>query len=184
MAPLAGRGAYTVTSTTGTGDGTIGLNLVDDGSISDDAGNLLKGGGFTGQSYAVDKSGPATAPPIPPTPALPTDHTAVPAVPAITAKPAPLDNRTTADFSFTGEAGVSLLCSLDHGVFGACTSPKRYSRLRAGSHTFQVEARNAAGTTRPCCLLHLDDRHRSAVDHPRLPRGRGRLQRAELEQRL
>ena len=149
VTPLAGPGAYTVTSTTGTGDGTIGLSLVDDGSVSDDAGNPLKSGDFTGPSYAIDKTGPATAPGLPPAAGQPTSHTAVPAVPAITAKPAPLGNQTAADFRFTGEAGARLLCSLDHGSFAACTSPKPYSGLRAGSHTFQVEARNAAGTTGP-----------------------------------
>jgi hypothetical protein len=149
LTPLAGPGAYTVTSTTGTGDGTIGLSLVDESSISDDAGNALKDGDFTGPSYAIDKTGPATAPGLPPAPGQPISHTALPAVPAITAKPAPLGNQTAANFRFTGEAGAKLLCSLDQGVFAACASPRSYSGLRAGSHTFQVEARNAAGSTGP-----------------------------------
>jgi uncharacterized repeat protein (TIGR01451 family) len=57
---------YTVTVDTGTGDGTVGLNLVDDDSIVDRGGNLLGGtgtigaadGSFTGQVYTIDKSDP------------------------------------------------------------------------------------------------------------------------------
>jgi hypothetical protein len=53
----------TVTVATGSGDGTIGLNLVDDDSIVDAVGNKLGGtglgnGSFTGQSYVIDKSAP------------------------------------------------------------------------------------------------------------------------------
>src|SRR5207302_899213 len=51
---------------TGSGDGTVGLNLVDDDSIQDGASNKLGGtgtsgagdGSFTGQVYAIDKTAP------------------------------------------------------------------------------------------------------------------------------
>ena len=54
---------YSVTATTGSGDGTLGLSLVDDDSITDVAANPVGGtgagnGSFTGQSYAIDKTGP------------------------------------------------------------------------------------------------------------------------------
>ena len=42
---VAGSGAvYTVTLPTGAGDGTLSLNVVNDGSIADLAGNVLTGG--------------------------------------------------------------------------------------------------------------------------------------------
>ena len=56
---VSGSGVtYTVIVNTGTGNGTIGLNLVDDDSISDAAGNKLGGtgagnGNFTGQTYST-----------------------------------------------------------------------------------------------------------------------------------
>jgi MSHA biogenesis protein MshQ len=54
---------YTVTTNTGSGSGTLGLNLVDDDSISDAAGNKLGGtgagnGNFTGEVYTIDKTAP------------------------------------------------------------------------------------------------------------------------------
>lgn len=61
---VSGSGSsYTVTATTGA-DGALGLNLVDDDSITDAAGNALGGtgagnGDFTGQGYLVDKTAPA-----------------------------------------------------------------------------------------------------------------------------
>jgi hypothetical protein len=48
---------YTVTANTGTGDGTLGLNLVDNDSIADGASNKLDGS-FTGQVYTIDKTKP------------------------------------------------------------------------------------------------------------------------------
>ena len=60
----SGSGPYTITVTTGTNSGTLGLNLVDNNSITDGAANPLgdsvggPNGNFTGQAYAIDKTGP------------------------------------------------------------------------------------------------------------------------------
>jgi hypothetical protein len=65
VSPAGPASSYTVTASTGTGDGTIGLNLVDDDSIKDGANNPLGtssgpgDGGFTNQApYTIDKSAP------------------------------------------------------------------------------------------------------------------------------
>ena len=62
---VSGSGAnYTVTASTGTSDGTLGLNLSDNDSIKDGANNLLGGtglgnGNFTGEVYTIDRTGPS-----------------------------------------------------------------------------------------------------------------------------
>ena len=59
---VSGSGSqYTVTANTGTGNGTLGLNLVDNDTILDTSANPLGGtgpgnGNFTGQSYTIDKT--------------------------------------------------------------------------------------------------------------------------------
>jgi hypothetical protein len=59
---VAGSGTtWTVTASTGSGDGTLGLDLVDDDSITDTAGNPLAGAGngsLSGELYALDRSAP------------------------------------------------------------------------------------------------------------------------------
>ena len=68
----------------------------------------------------------------------------------IGSKPSNPSNSGSASFSFTGDADVaSFECKLDAATFSACTSPKDYSDLSDGSHTFQVRAIDGAGNTDP-----------------------------------
>jgi hypothetical protein len=64
--------------------------------------------------------------------------------------PAGSTNQTDATFTFSAsEAGSTFACSLDGAPFAACTSPKSYSSLPEGTHTFQVKATDGAGNTDP-----------------------------------
>ena len=57
IAAVAGGGdTYTVTVDTGTGDGTIGLLVLDDDSIRDAANLPLDSGYFSGEYYTIEKS--------------------------------------------------------------------------------------------------------------------------------
>jgi hypothetical protein len=68
----------------------------------------------------------------------------------ITDGPAEGSTTTQADvpFSFSSsEANSAFGCQLDGGGFSSCTSPKTLSKLSNGSHTFEVQATDAAGNT-------------------------------------
>jgi hypothetical protein len=68
-----------------------------------------------------------------------------PPVPTITSTPANPTNHTSASFSFSDvQAGVTFLCQLDGNAIAACSSPKTYTGLSQGSHTFRVKAQDAA----------------------------------------
>ena len=72
--------------------------------------------------------------------------TTLPPTPSITSTPTNPTNQTSASFSFTDtQTGVSFLCQLDGSAFSACSSPKTYSALSQGDHTFSVQAQDAAG---------------------------------------
>jgi hypothetical protein len=141
ISSVTGSGAsYTVTAGSGTGSGSLGLNLNDNDSIVDAAGNKLGGSGtgtvtsggngngsFAGQTYTVDK--------IPPP------------APAIAGGPTGTGNPSSATFGFTDaeDPSVTYLCKLDSAAYTACANPATYSGLSDGSHTFAVEAKDAAG---------------------------------------
>jgi hypothetical protein len=75
-----------------------------------------------------------------------TINTVTPAL-AITAEPPNPSTSTTAQFQFTTGNSVTVTCQLDSGAAGACTSPKSYTGLADGSHTFTLRGTNSAGTT-------------------------------------
>jgi hypothetical protein len=61
-----------------------------------------------------------------------------------------VSNSTSASFVFvSNEAGSAFQCSLDAMPFSACASPKSYSGLTAGAHTFVVKAIDPAGNVDP-----------------------------------
>jgi len=73
---------------------------------------------------------------------------------SIDSSPTNPSNNASPSFTFSGNdfdgSGVaSFECDLDGGGFAACTSPKSYTGLADGLHTFQVRAQDAAGNTDP-----------------------------------
>ena len=65
---------------------------------------------------------------------------------------APVDPSSSADASFTftsNKPGSTFECRLDSGDYAACTSPKDYTGLSNGEHTFYVRAIDAAGNPDP-----------------------------------
>ncbi len=67
----------------------------------------------------------------------------------ITSGPSGAVASTSASFSFTGTDAASFECRLDTSGFVACTTPRMFTGLGEGQHTFQVRARSAAGTVDP-----------------------------------
>jgi hypothetical protein len=66
----------------------------------------------------------------------------------ISSGPTGTTTSTSASLAFSSsESGSTYQCSLDSGSWATCTSPKAYSGLVAGSHTFSVKATDVAGNT-------------------------------------
>ena len=79
----------------------------------------------------------------------PGDDTTPPST-TISSGPSGSTTATSAAFAFaSSEAGSSFECKLDTGAFAACTSPKQYTGLAVGAHTFSVRAKDAAGNVDP-----------------------------------
>ena len=97
---------------------------------------------LAGNPLAQDKSWSFT------TAALPQDT--IPPETAIDSGPSETVSGRTATFTFSSsEASSTFECKLDDANFVPCTSPKDYSELADGSHTFSVKAIDAAGNTDP-----------------------------------
>ena len=132
---VSGSGStYTVTANTdgSTPSGTLGLNLHNNGSIHDPAGNVLgapsSGNDFTGQVYAIDK----VAPPQP----------------VITTRPDDPNGTAISTFEWTdSESGLAFQCSKENGAWQPCSSGITYvvGSANNGLHQFAVRAIDAAG---------------------------------------
>ena len=69
---------------------------------------------------------------------------------SITAHPDDPSNSADASFSFSStEVGSTFECKLDSGSYEACSSPKEYTALSDGEHTFYVKAIDPAGNPDP-----------------------------------
>ena len=93
----------------------------------------------------------------------------------IESTPPAVSGAAKATFTFSGFAYgqiASYECSLDGAAFSACTSPKQYPGLGAGSHTFEVKATDAAGN--PVHRPAAPGRSRPPRRRPRSPRRRSR----------
>ena len=65
---------------------------------------------------------------------------------SITSNPSNPSNLTSATFTFTSTETGTFQCALDSSTaYSACTTPKSYTGLTAGSHTFNVKATDSAG---------------------------------------
>lgn len=134
IASVSGSGGvFGVSATTGTNAGILALNLVDNDSILDLAGNELAGSGAgngdrAGQSFDIDKVSP------PP--------------PVIIEHPDDPDSSADSRFAWTSsETGVAFQCRIEAGTWNPCASPFTFTvdTSSFGTHQFAVRATDAAG---------------------------------------
>lgn len=70
----------------------------------------------------------------------------------IQSSPPDASGSTGATFTFISPdagGGATFLCALDGAAFAACTSPRAYTALTEGAHTFAVRVRDAVGNLDP-----------------------------------
>jgi hypothetical protein len=78
----------------------------------------------------------------------------------IVEKPANPNNSGTIRFTFAGSDDVtpagklSLECRADGAAFAPCTSPKTYTTLGVGAHSFAVRAKDPAGKIDPTPAMY------------------------------
>jgi hypothetical protein len=97
--------------------------------------------------YALEPGGPTLTGTVS---ALTLDPSPVAVVIAPESEPANPTAQTSASFGFSVNDAISTVqCRLDEGGWTACTTPtsQAYSSLTPGSHTFTVQATDAAGNT-------------------------------------
>ena len=136
-ATVDSAGNWTLDASPALADGTYTVRV----EQLDDAGNL---GVSRAHTFSVDSTAPDTNITAGPSGATASERGEL-----------PLHRRT--------EAGSSFECLIDDGDWAACSSPKAYSSLAAGSHTFMVRAVDAAGNEDPTpATAHVDGGHDAA----------------------
>ncbi len=118
-----------------------------DGDGAGDGAELLAGSDPRDRASAPSAIGVLRAVAILLTTSVSPSDTAAPNT-AILSGPAATTTSTSASFGFSSsENGSSFECKLDSGSWDACDSPKTYSALNVGSHTFSARATDTAGNT-------------------------------------
>ena len=79
------------------------------------------------------------------------------AAPTITSGPGMTATTSKASFAFTGPNGATFRCHLDGAALTTCTSPKSYSGLTEGRHTFGVVAVKGAAQSSEASYSWLVD---------------------------
>jgi hypothetical protein len=91
---------------------------------------------------------PPSSPPPPTNPSPPPRPLADTTAPntAVVSGPGSTTQSTSASFGFTStEQGSTFQCRLDSAAWSSCTTPKSYSGISVGTHTFRVRATDSAG---------------------------------------
>lgn len=99
-------------------------------------------GSHTYKADAADAAGNISAPSAPVTIAV----TTVPETTIVSGPSGTVVSRSGTFVFSSDETDATFECSLDGAVFAPCTTPKTYTGLAAGAHTFSVRARDAAGS--------------------------------------
>ncbi|MFM8539274.1 MAG: hypothetical protein ACKOES_14585 [Planctomycetaceae bacterium] len=143
-ASTASAALWTVTASTGTGSGTLGLNLANVASIKDASGHALAAG-FTGQMYAVSE-----APPVGPTasiaiPANAQNPTSAATVTFEVTFSQPVTGLTIDNFKHIATGGVT--GATVGSVTGSGTTYRVTVNTGSGSGTLGLQLANASGIT-------------------------------------
>jgi VCBS repeat-containing protein len=122
---------WMVTANTGSGDGTLGLRMVNANGLHalglDQDGLVVEVANLPTQSqtYTIDRTRPTTT---------------------ITASPPPLTSSNSASITFSSsETNSSYRCTLDGVELASCASPARLNGLADGNHVFMVCSIDPAG---------------------------------------
>ena len=91
---------------------------------------------------------PTPTPTTTPTPTATPPNDTTPPNTTLSSGPSGTVSSGSASFSFSAsESGSTFRCRLDGSAWSSCVSPKSYTGLANGSHTFDVAATDAAGNT-------------------------------------
>jgi Cys-rich repeat protein len=102
----------------------------------------LQDGNHTFEVRAIDSAGNVETPPVSYSWTIDTD----PPETTIVSKPSDPSNSSDATFEFDcDEQNCTFECRIDDGEWESCSSPKTYTGLEDGNHTFEVRAIDSAG---------------------------------------
>lgn len=121
---------------------TIGRANADSSAVNQ---SFISTGGALICGIAVDALAPPPSGPLPPVPPAPGPDTTKPRVQGLKG-PGKALAQGVAKFRFrSSEVGSRFVCKLDGRKAAGCKSPKAYSGLKAGRHTFKAWAIDSAG---------------------------------------